>query len=285
MQFFLHIIISAAIFLFPILGYNVVFGKGKILHFGQEAQSIAAVYTLWVLIMQFGHPFWFAFFMMLLLVMTVSCILALLSLRLEPDGLGVMSIALHLMFLAVVLNWQSVTRGALGIPRIPRAPLPTDAFTFAAICLFLLAVWIGFLLWIDKGRIGRSLAALSEHNWHASSLGINRAKIHFIVFCISGLGSCLSALLSAPFYYLLSPSVYGFPTMIFVVMCTVAGGPGSVWGVTLSAFGLMFIREGLRFIDLPPDLVGPIRLLLFGVILLIAVWYRRDTLFPKERSI
>lgn len=285
MQFLLHIIAGASIFLFPILGYNLVFGKGKILHFGQEAQSIVAVYTMWVLVMQYGHSLLFAFVIMLITVLAVSSILAVLSLRLEPDGLGVMSIALHLMFLAVVLNWQSVTRGALGIPRIPRAPFPTDPYVFTLLMFVLALVWLVFLLWIDRSRIGRSLAALSEHSWHAGALGISKTKVHLIVFAISGFGSCIASLFAAPYFYLLSPSSYGFPEMIFMVMCVVAGGPGRVWSVAASTFGLIFIREGLRFVSLPPDLVGPVRLLLFGLILFVAVWFRRDSLFPKQRTV
>lgn len=285
MQFLYHIIASASIFLFPILGYNLVFGRGKILHFGQEAQSIVAVYTMWVLVMQFHQPFLIAFAIMILLTTAVSLILAVLSLRLEPDGLGVMSIALHLMFLAVVLNWQSVTRGALGIPRIPRAPFPSDPLSFCLLTVVCALAWLGFLVWLERGKLGRALGALSEHSWHATSLGISKPRIYGIVFMISGIGSCISSLFAAPFFYLLSPSTYGFPEMIFMVMCVVAGGPGNVWGVTASTFGLIFIREGLRFVSLPPDLVGPIRLMLFGIILFFAVWYRRDTLFPKQRSV
>jgi len=285
MQFLYHIIASASLFLFPILGYNLVFGRGKILHFGQEAQSIVAVYTMWTLVMQYGHSLWFAFFMMFVMTLGVSLLLALLSLRLEPDGLGVMSIALHLMFLAIVLNWQSVTRGALGIPRIPRSPFPTDPFMFAVMAFAIAMLWLGVLVWIEKGRTGRALTALSEHSWHASALGIEKARLQFFVFAISGIGSCLSSLFAAPFYYLLTPTTYGFPEMIFMVVCVVAGGPGNVLGVTLSTFGLIFIREGIRFVSMPPEFVGPVRLLLFGVILFVAVWYRRDSLFPKHRSI
>ena len=56
MDFFLHIIIRASFVLFVVAGYNVVFGKGKILHFGQEAQDIVVAYMIWVLVMRFGFP-------------------------------------------------------------------------------------------------------------------------------------------------------------------------------------------------------------------------------------
>ncbi len=68
-------------------------------------------------------------------------------------------------------------------------------------------------------------------------------------------------------------------------MIIVAGKPGSVLGVTLSTILLILLKEGLRFVSLAPSILGPVRLILFGMILLAVVYWRRDTLFPKQRSI
>ena len=73
--------------------------------------------------------------------------------------------------------------------------------------------------------------------------------------------------------------------MIFFATIVIAGGPGSMRGAIIATFGLTILREGIRFINLPYDLIGPVRLLLFGVILFMAVYLRRDTLFPPERRI
>jgi len=285
MQFYLHIIVMSCLFLFPILGYNFVFGKGKILHFGQEAQNLTAVYTIWVLVMQYQQPFFFAVLSAAVLVTAMSCFLAWLSFRLEPDGLGVMSIALHLGVLAVVLNWQSVTRGALGIPRIPRGIFPASLEGFTILVLLVVVVWIFFLRWLDRGSLGRDLAALSENEWHAEALGIHRKRVHTIAFLVSGLGAIIAGTLYPPYLHLLTPTDYTFPAMIFFLMCVVAGGSGPLWGVTIATVSLLFLKEGLRFVGLPPDILGPVQLMLFGVILYVAVWLRRDTLFPHQRSV
>lgn len=268
-----------------VLGYNVVFGKGKILHFGQEAQSIIGAFALWVCVVQFQQSFFVSLVVALLSLGGISLLLAWLSLRLEPDGLGVMSIALHLAVLAVVLNWQSVTRGALGIPKIPRGILPTSIGGYAIVCLCVLAVWVFLLYRLQKGAFGRELVALSEHHWHAQSLGINRTKVHIIAFLIAGGGSLLTSILFPPYQALLSPSDYHFPKMIFFAMCVIAGGPGNLWGVVLSTTCLVTLREGLRFTGLPPHITGPVQLMAFGLILFIAVWLRRDSIFPHERKV
>ena len=48
---------------------------------------------------------------------------------------------------------------------------------------------------------------------------------------------------------------------------------------------IIFLREALRFLPLPPGAIGPVRLILFAAILYGAVWWRRDTLFPQPRNI
>ena len=68
-------------------------------------------------------------------------------------------------------------------------------------------------------------------------------------------------------------------------MAVVAGKPGSVLGVTFSTVLLVLLKEGLRFLPLPTAVLGPVRLLLFGIILLVAVYVRRDTLFPQQRTV
>lgn len=285
LQFLLHIVVTTSITLYVVLGYNLVFGKGKILHFGLEAQSLVAVYTLWVLVQQFNQPFVLALTASVVLLTAVSLLLSWLSLRLEPDGFGVMSIALHLAALAVVLNWQSVTRGALGLPQIPRGLLPQTTAGYAVVTVGVLVVWVFFLWCLHRGSVGRQLAALSEHGWHAESLGINRPRVHALAFLVAGGGTLLSAILWPPYQMLITPSDYNFPHMIFFIMCVVAGGPGRLWGVLLSTTALVSLREGLRLTNIPADIVGPVQLISFGAILLLAIWLRRETVFPQARNV
>lgn len=285
MSFFIHVITLIGISLPAIIGYNVVFGKGKIFHFGQMGVSLLTVYPLWLAIVRFEqHPI-VGIAVGILATSLAALFLAWLSFRLEPDGLGVMSIAVHLAALAVVLNWQSLTRGALGLPGIPRFSFMTDNGSFAVVSIMVAACWI-FVIWrLDRSSFGRALLALSEHPWYAESLGIHRKKIHSIAFLIAAGGVLLSNILLPQYLYLLSPTDYTFPAMVFLVMAVVAGKPGSVLGVTLATVLLITLKEGIRFLPFSPSVVGPMRLLIFGLILFGAVWWRRDVLFPAQREV
>lgn len=285
MQFFLHVVSLTALSIPSILGYNLVFGKAKIFHFGPLTSSLVAAYGTFVPLSMFGYGWLPSLCIGAALTAVTALLFAWLSLRLEPDGFGVLSLAAHLAMLAVALNWTSLTRGALGIPRIPRMEILATPGRFALVSAIVAALWVVALVILDRSALGRRLAALSEHSWHAQSVGISRRNAHIVVFLIAGLGALITNALYPQLVYLLHPSDFGFPFFIFFVMIIVAGKPGSVLGCTLATILLTALREGIRFLPLAPGLVGPVRLAVFGVILLAAVWWRRDVLFPKQRSV
>ncbi|OGJ56455.1 hypothetical protein A3D88_03705 [Candidatus Peribacteria bacterium RIFCSPHIGHO2_02_FULL_52_16] len=284
MTFLLHVIAITAMSAPHILGYNLILGKGKILHFGPLGTSIIASYVTFLVTMTFSNYF-LGLLAGLVAVVAVSSLFAWISFRMEPDGFGVMSIAMHLSFLAVVLNWHSVTRGALGIPRVPRFPFLETPADFALFAVVIVVLWIAFLWVLDRGSYGRKLAALSEQEWQAKSLGIDRRTVHWVAFVVVGLGALLTNIQFHQYIFLVHPNDFNFAYLIFMIMVVVAGKPGSIFGCVLSLILLSFLREGIRFLPLDADVLGPLRLIIFGVILLGVVYWRRDVLFPKPRSI
>lgn len=284
MSFLLHLLFLIGTWFPLILSYNLIFGKGKILHFGPIGLALMSAYLIFITL-QTTESFILSFLVGLLGTLLISAFFAWLSLRLDPDGLGIMSIAVHLGFLAIVLNWTSLTRGALGIPKIPRLTFLDSVADFAVVMSIIALLWFAFMLWLDRSSFGRQIQALAEHEWHAKSLGINRIKVQLTAFLIAGLGTTIAEFLYIQYIGLLHPNDYLFPNFIFYVMVVVAGKPGSVWGCTLAIALLASLKEGLRFLPIPLTLKGPVLLLLFGVILFSAVWYRRKDLFPIQRTI
>lgn len=284
MSFLLHIITIIGFTLPLMLGFNLVFGKGKIFHFGPTGVALVAAYGIFVTLAETGS--WpLAILIGFSLTLLVSAAFAWLALRLDQDGLGVMTIAMHLALLSVVLNWSSLTRGPLGIAFIPRWPILDGLPAFATVSLIGGLVWFLIFWWVDSSPLGRQLSALGEHDQYAASLGVNRALVTLIAFCLLGAAQMWDNILYPQYMRLLHPNDYQFPYFIFMLMVVVAGKPGSVRGVTVSTILLVFLKEGLRFLPLPISLLGPLRLLLFGLILFIAIWWRRDQLFPTKREV
>lgn len=284
MAFLIHIVSVITLILPVTLGYGMLFGRGKILHFGPIAVALIAAYGIFLANAATGS------YMLGILTGTVaalalSLLFAWLSLRLKPEGLGVLSIAMHLIILNVVLNWTGFTRGSLGVSGIARAPFLTDPLHFALVSLIVCVLWIGFFVWLNRTAFARGLSALAEQEWYAQSLGISRPRVHIIMFLILGLVIVSDNFFFAQYYHLLHPNDYQFPAFLTIVMIVVAGKPGSVWGTVLAAVLLTLLKEGMRFAPIPFELLGPLRLMLFGLILIAAVYWRRDSLFPVQRSV
>jgi branched-chain amino acid transport system permease protein len=284
MDFFWHIVITIAHTLPTFLGYNLVFGRGKILHFGPYGVSIAGAYALFLTLMH-TQNYALAILAGLAVALTISLLFAFLSLRLTPDSFGVMSIAMHLAMIAVVLNFSFLTRGALGLPSIPRLPF-LEEIEALAITAIAIAIGFAFLFYrLEHSSFGRALTALAEHEWHAKSLGVNRTKVTVIAFLLLAVAHVHGNFFYGQHIQFVHPNDFQFSHFVFLIMVIVAGGPGSMRGVILSAVLITLLKEGIRFVPLMPDVLGPIRLILFGLILFGAVWWRRDALFPKQRTV
>lgn len=284
MNYALHIITMIGIALPNVLGYNLIFGRGKILHFGPMATSLISAYGIFLTQRATGN-YVLAFVVGLLVSLLLSAFFAWLALRLESDALGILTIAMHLAILAVVLNWSSLTRGALGVSGIPRmtglSSLPAFAFTSIAVAI----LWVLLMHRVHRSSLGRQLSALAENRAHAEALGISRARVTLFAFLIAGTGATISNFLFPQYISLLHPNDYQFKDLIFFIMCVVAGGPGSVRGVTIAIVLLTCLQQGIRFLPLPYALIGPVRLIVFGLILIVAVFIRRKEIFPMQRTV
>ncbi len=283
-QFLLHLLAIAAMTLMHAAGYNVVFGRAKILHFGPITSSLIAAYSIYLTLLKTGS-WWLAGAAGLVSVLLLALLFAWLHTRLPADAFGVFSIAMHAATLTIVLNWNELTRGALGLSGIPRLPSLHTPAMFAAVTLLISAIWLSILWTIDRGAFGRKLRALAEHPWSAAALGMSPFRLHLQAFVLAGIGAFLSSLFFQQYLYLVHPSDFAFLYVPFYVMLIITGTPGSVVGVTLSTVGLILLRETIRFLPISATLVGPVRLILFGLILFLAVWWRRNSLFPVKRSI
>ena len=88
-------------------------------------------------------------------------------------------------------------------------------------------------------------------------------------------------------YYInyIDPSSFSLNEMVFVLSIVIVGKPGSFWGVCLATVFLVLLPEPLRQLEIPSSYLGPMRQLLHSLILFAVLFWKRETLFPKERTV
>jgi len=218
-----------------------------------------------------------------------ALLLGAISIRLESDYFAIGTLAFSAIVNALLVNWKSLTRGVLGVPGIPRPELLGLDFSenlnflaltsiFTVLCLF-----VFYLLF--RNNFSRKLRAQSEFELAAMSLGCDTRKVRNICFFVSSSCAGLAGAFYAYYISYIDPSSFALNQMIFVLTISVVGNPSSFFGGVFSTIFLVLLPEPLRWLDIPPSILGPMRQLIYAVIMFLVVYWKRERLFPAQRGV
>lgn len=289
MDYYIHLGILVGMYLILAQSLNMVFGLGRLFNLAHVASYAIGAYTTALLSTEAEFGFWSCLVLSVILGGMFASLIGAISRRLANDYFAIGSLAFSAVVSALLINWKSLTHGVLGISGIPRPVvlgydmLENDNFLVLTWALAILSQLILFMLF--RGSYARRMRAQAEHEQAALSLGCNTGAVRWVGFYIAssfaGLAGCLFA------YYLnyIDPSSFSFAEMVFVLTIAVVGRPGSFWGVTAGTFFLVLLPEPLRFIDFSPGILGPMRQMLYALILFGVVAWNRERLFPVQRHV
>jgi len=160
-------------------------------------------------------------------------------------------------------------------------------YLFLGFCLAIIFVCIR----LQDSRIGRAWVAIREDEVAASAMGINTRNIKLLAFAMGASFAGISGGLFAGFQGFISPESFTLFESIIVVCMIVLGGMGNISGVILGAVLLTVFPEALRYLGewqrllFGQVLVDPndLRLLLFGLALVLIMIFRPSGLLPSVR--
>jgi branched-chain amino acid transport system permease protein len=156
----------------------------------------------------------------------------------------------------------------------------------------LLAILIIFIsLRLRTGRLGRAWLAIREDELAASAMGVPLMRTKLAAYAIGAVAGGIAGVAYATHVNTVQPT-FSFTTSIILLAMVVLGGMGNVWGVMVGALVLSWINNtGLRQIgeaindtfDTEVD-VPSYQLLVFGLILVLMMLFRREGLIPEART-
>lgn len=188
----------------------------------------------------------------------LSAIMAIPLARLRGVFQAVATMALVQVVVTVNLNWEDVTRGALGISGIPKVATTEWLVLVVAVAVALLHI-------MGRFSLGRSLDVIREDETVAVSLGIQVAQQQRIAMIVSGVLAGLGGALYACNSHAITPEEFGFHMLTAALAMAVLGGRKSVWGALAGAAVLTTLPELFRvFADYRNVVQG---VLLMGVII------------------
>ena len=226
------------------------------------------------------------------------------TLRLKGDYLAIVTLGFGEIVPIVVRNWQSLTNGAMGLNGVLAPQAFGYNFGVNAIPYYYVGVaMIVFLMFVSyrlKGsRIGRAWMAIREDEIAAGAMGVNRTRLKLLAFAVGAAFGGMTGALYIAKLQTATPDMFMFPVSVMILVMIVLGGMGSVPGVVVGAVLLQllqswFLQDLTQWVHALGRLVGSAALqqvdlvqtieLIFGVVLVLMMLYRRQGLIPASRT-
>ena len=255
----------------------------------------------------FAVHFTLSFWLALPLAAAVAAFFGLVfgapTLRLKGDYLAIVTLGFGEIVPIVVRNWSDLTNGAAGLngiagPRLFGYRFGVNAVPYYYVAIAMVALLIFVSIRLRDSRIGRAWMAIREDEIAAAAMGINRTQFKLLAFSIGAAFGGMTGVFYVAKLQTATPEMFGFPVSVMILVMIVFGGIGSVWGVVLGAFILQLLQSWwlqdmtqwlhaagrlvgnawLQRIDLVPSIE-----LIFGIILVAMILFRRQGLIPAVR--
>jgi branched-chain amino acid transport system permease protein len=288
-EYYIHLAIMIGIYMIFAQSFNLCFGLGRLFNLAHVASYAVGAYTAALLSTELSGSFLFCILASVCVSGLFAFLVGLISLKLTQDYFAIGTLAFSSIVTALLINWKSLTRGVLGIPGIPRPELGAIDFNENSnflILTFVLVLFIEVLLYlIFRSRFARNLRCQAEYEYAALALAQNTVWVRNISFFLSSAIAGLAGALFAYYINYIDPSSFMLTEMVFVLTIVVVGKPGSFWGCLVGTIFLVLLPEPLRFIEISPSILGPMRQLMYAVILFGMVYVNRRRLFPVQREV
>lgn len=247
-----------------------------------------------------GWWFWAAIPIALAVAALLGIALGLPVLRMRGDYLAIVTLGFGEVIQVISRNLDhpiNITGGAPGIAPI-KYPfffgLPTQ---YNGIAVYMVALLFATLtaiamMRLEQSRLGRAWAAMREDDIAARAMGVPLVKMKLMAFATGASFSGAMGMLFAVKQQFINPETFGFMESIGILAMIILGGLGSIRGVIVGAAAVTLLRfQFLRDLSdlfagagLPPALdITKYQPLLFGLILIVMMIYRKEGLVPATR--
>lgn len=297
MNYFLHLLIYFDIYLIVALSLNLVVGYCGLLTLAHAGYYAVGAYAYALLALNLGWGFVPATLAGAILAAVLSLAVSLPSWRLKGDFFVLASLAVQALIFSALYNWSSsdaplgtwhnLTNGPFGIAGIPRPSFfgwsPSGMVGFAVFASIVAAVCALVLARLKNSPWGRLLVAMREDELAARGLGKNTRLAKVQAFAIScGMVAIAGALYAGHVRYI-DPSSASLDESILMLSMVIVGGLGNFRGPVVGAAVLILLPEALRFLALPDAQAANLRMLIYGLLLVLMMHFRPQGIAGKYR--
>lgn len=287
MDYYLGVITIATIFTVVSQSYNLILGYAGQFHLGHVAFFGIGAYTYGLLTVKAGWPISLSMLLAGVVAGIFGVFLGKISLPFKGHYLVIVSYGFNEIIKAIELNWVDLTNGSRGILGIPRPEIfgysLYDSFSFMLFVLAIAAICHYIIYRIVKSPYGLLLEAVREDEIATETIGRNTVRTKIEAMIVSAFFAGIAGSLFAMYLSLAVPEDYGLNTVIFILLMLLLGGRGSFWGGGIIGPILLYlIFEPLRFLDLPDNVLGSLRMLIYAVLFICIMLYRPQGIMGRK---
>lgn len=198
----------------------------------------------------------------------VGLVVGIPTLRLSGDYLAIITLGFGEIIRVIIQN-MDITKGSQGLNFTSTGYKDLFAITFICVLITVFVIYT-----IVKSRHGRAIIAIRENEIAAEASGIPTTYYKTFTFTVSAMFAGLAGALYSCYMGSITPTDFGFAKSVDILVMTVLGGLGSIFGSIFSAFALTIIPEWLReFSDY--------RMVVYALLLIIVMIFKPSGLFGR----
>ena len=271
-QYFIRVLCLIGIYAILTMSLNLIAG-----YMGQTSMGHAALYCLGgyfsaLLGSKLGWPFWITMLFGIAGGALGGLILGLSTMRLSGSYLAVITLAFAEVVEMVVLNWNSVTNGPLGVRNIPRPSifgweLTTSNGGFYWLMLVLVTIAILVSICVVNSKFGRAVRAIKEDELAAKLMGVHTASYKVQTIVLSGAMAGMAGAFYASMNRYIDANSFNFDISMTILCIVIFGGLGSIPGMIVGSALLIAFPEVLRSLS-------DYRFVVYGLLLIFMMRFR-----------
>lgn len=241
--------------------WNILGGYTGYASFGQSAFYGLGAYGVAIAMVQLNLPFVAGMALGVVFCVAFALLIGVPVLRLKGHYFAIATLGLAQVAGAIVSN-IGFAGANIGLV----LPMLNNNLLFYETALGLLVAATATVWWLSRSRFGYGLIAIRENEGAAAVMGINTTLYKVLAFVIAGVFAGLAGGVHAYWITFLDPAgAFDLTLNVKMIIMTVFGGPGTVFGPVVGAFLLSAISEVLA------AKVTSIAALFFGVVIVLAV--------------
>lgn len=229
------------------MAYDLVLGYAGMLSFGHAAFFGIGAYSAGIILIRLYPSIPLALSGAVIVSSLAALFIGYASIRRHGIYFTMVTLAFAQMFYFIAFKWTGLTGGDDGLQRVPRPSLgPIDMHPEINLYYFILVlvlISMALMVRVVHSPFGAALQALRENRDRAMSIGYNVDRFRLMAFVISGFFSGLAGGLYALLLNFVPLGSLHWTTSGEVVVMTITGGMGTLFGPVLGAVGIILLRD------------------------------------------